>query len=79
MLKPVPNRQVYVKGVERGLRTKADGEGRFEFKGLPAGRYTVRTFSFRKPGEKPLREAIQEVELRSGEKLELTLEVGGNR
>ena len=53
---------------------KSDGDGRFIFKGLPGGRYTVQTFVFRKPGERLAKEAKEEIDLPSGEIVELILE-----
>jgi len=76
--RPVPKISVYLTGenVNKTDRTVTDEQGRFEFTGLPGGRYTVRTFTFKSANSKPAKEAVEKIDLSSGETLELILRRG---
>ena len=74
--RPVPKISVYLTGESVNDRTVTDEQGRFEFTGLPGGRYTVRTFTFKSANRKPPKEAIEKVDLPAGETLELILRRG---
>jgi len=75
---PLSGIQVFLKGVgvnvTRGTRT--DAQGRFVFSDIPPGTYRVRTFKFRKPNEKEVREAIEELRVGPGEQVEVVLQRG---
>ena len=68
---PIGSVKVYLKGDPKSAQTETDGQGRFAFDELPEGVYTVRTFTFAKPGEERRPEpVIENVEVSQGGSVE---------
>ncbi len=71
---PLGSVKVYLKGEPKSAQTETDGRGRFVFDELPEGVYTVRTFTFAKPGEERRPEpVIEDVEVSPGGSVEVEL------
>ncbi len=67
------NVKVYLKSDTKSAQTSSDAQGRFAFDELPEGKYTVRTFSFVKPGEERPQEAVLDVDVAAGQTTEVEL------
>jgi|ADurb_Met_03_Slu_FD_contig_61_261117_length_4432_multi_4_in_0_out_0_4 uncharacterized GH25 family protein len=70
---PLPNVKVYLKGEPKSAQTETDSRGHFVFDALPEGVYTVRTFTFAKPGEERRVEPVLDVEVSPGGVVEVEL------